>query len=158
DLIAIIGKEGEDFQALLSAEANEPEEEKTAEPKTSASVAEPPKNTEKQAKNTDTSRVKISPLAKAIAKEKGLDVASLQGSGEDGRIVKRDLENVNKSSVNFVPAMVSGEESFTDIRVSQMRKTIARRLSDSVHNAPHFYLSMDVLMDKAVALRSELNA
>src|SRR5690606_25150487 len=74
------------------------------------------------------------------------------------RIVKRDLENVNKSSVNFVPAMVSGEESFTDIRVSQMRKTIARRLSDSVHNAPHFYLSMDVNMDKAVALRSELNA
>lgn len=157
DLIAIVGKEGEDFNALLTAQSEPLKEEKAVEVKketatiqTAAPVA--PTTTQ------ETSRVKISPLAKAIAKEKGLEITTLQGSGEDGRIVKRDLENVSKSAANYTVAAVSGEESFTEIRVSQMRKTIARRLSESVQNAPHFYLSMDVNMDKAVALRSELNA
>lgn len=157
DLIAIVGKEGEDFKALLTAQSESVKEEKAVEVKketatiqTAATVA--PITTQ------EMSRVKISPLAKAIAKEKGLEITTLQGSGEDGRIVKRDLENVSKSAANYTVAAVSGEESFTEIRVSQMRKTIARRLSESVQNAPHFYLSMDVNMDKAVALRSELNA
>lgn len=158
-LIAVVGKEGEDFQSLLAAQSEPAKEEKSVEVKKEAAATSVVSSVTSTTQQTATSsRVKISPLAKAIAKEKGVEITALQGSGEDGRIVKRDLENISKSAVSYASAEVSGEESFVDVRVSQMRKTIARRLSESLHNAPHFYLSMDVNMDKAIALRSELNA
>jgi pyruvate dehydrogenase E2 component (dihydrolipoamide acetyltransferase) len=106
-------------------------------------------------KTEEHGRVKASPLAKLIAKEKGINLASVHGSGEDGRIVKRDLEN---ASANSLPSRaIVTTELFTDLRVSQMRKTIARRLSESKNNAPHFYLTMDINMDKAMSLRADLN-
>ncbi len=154
DLIAIIGKEGEDFQSLLAAvpaQEAKPEAEKVAvKVEEKAAVVE-----SAPVKTEDHSRVKASPLAKLIAKEKGINLASVHGSGEDGRIVKRDLENANTASMPS-RAIVT-RESFSDLRVSQMRKTIARRLSESKNNAPHFYLTMDINMDKAMSLRADLN-
>jgi pyruvate dehydrogenase E2 component (dihydrolipoamide acetyltransferase) len=154
DLIAIVGKEGEDFQSLLAAapaQEVKPEVEKVA-----AKVEEKAAEVESApAKTEDHGRVKASPLAKLIAKEKGINLASVHGSGEDGRIVKRDLENA--SSASMPSRTIVTTESFSDLRVSQMRKTIARRLSESKNNAPHFYLTMDINMDKAMSLRADLN-
>ena len=154
DLIAIVGKEGEDFQSLLAAtpvQEAKPEAEKVA-----AKVEEKATVVEVAPAKTDAQgRVKASPLAKLIAKEKGINLASVHGSGEDGRIVKRDLENANTASMPSRTIVTT--ESFSDLRVSQMRKTIARRLSESKNNAPHFYLTMDINMDKAMSLRADLN-
>jgi pyruvate dehydrogenase E2 component (dihydrolipoamide acetyltransferase) len=154
DLIAIVGKEGEDFQSLLAAapaQEVKPEVEKVAAKveEKAAVVESAPVKTE------DHGRVKASPLAKLIAKEKGINLASVHGSGEDGRIVKRDLENASTASMPSRAIVTT--ESFSDLRVSQMRKTIARRLSESKNNAPHFYLTMDINMDKAMSLRADLN-
>lgn len=166
DLIAIVGKEGEDFSALLgNAPAAEKAEEK-AEPKQEAKeeklpakkeAAQPVAETTTSADSDD--RLKASPLARAIAKEKGIDLSNVKGSGEEGRIVKRDLENVSAAPAAGAIAKSTyvGEESYTDARVSQMRKTIARRLSESKNGAPHFYLTIDVDMDNAVAFRAQLN-
>ena len=154
DLIAIVGKEGEDFQSLLAAapaQEVKPEAEKVAvKVEEKAAVVE-----SAPVKTEDHSRVKASPLAKLIAKEKGINLASVHGSGEDGRIVKRDLENANTASMPSRTIVTT--ESFSDLRVSQMRKTIARRLGESKFSAPHFYLTMDINMDKAMSLRADLN-
>ena len=166
DLIAIVGKEGEDFSALLGNAPTADKKEEKAEPKQEAKeekqpakkdAAQPVAETTTSADNDD--RLKASPLARAIAKEKGIDLGSVKGSGEEGRIVKRDLENVSAAPAAGATAKSTyvGEESFTDARVSQMRKTIARRLSESKNGAPHFYLTIDVDMDNAVAFRAQLN-
>ncbi|HWB62164.1 MAG TPA: dihydrolipoamide acetyltransferase family protein, partial [Chitinophagales bacterium] len=163
DLIAIVGKEGEDFSALLKqAPANtaeQPKEEKPvaeAEPKEEKPAVEvkPEPVTEPGEQEAD-GRIKASPLARMIAKEKGIDLARVKGTGEEGRIVKRDLEGA-QTGISAAPAFV-GKESFKEVRVSQMRKTIAKRLSESKYTAPHFYLTMEVTMDNAVALRKQLN-
>lgn len=159
DLIAIVGKEGEAFDHLLTAPAapakaataSAPPVEKTESPTTqsiASTIVEHPVVT------VSDSRVKASPLAKKLAAEKGIDISNVKGSGEDGRIVKRDVENANASPVR--PVFV-GKESSREVRISQMRKTIAKRLSESFFNAPHFYLTIDLAMDKAVAFRNELN-
>lgn len=161
-LIAVVGKKGEDFSDLLK-EVKEEEKEPAAERKEKPEVkntsttevqveAEKPEVT---APSTDDGRIKASPLARMIAREKGLDLSKVTGTGEDGRIVKRDLENVSPTTV-VVPSFV-GKENSRDVRVSQMRKTIAKRLSESKYNAPHFYLTIDVTMDNAVSLRTQLN-
>ena len=116
----------------------------------------------KHSSSLNGARTKISPLAKKLASEKGIDVGSVRGSGDDGRVVKRDIENynpalhVNGSSVNSAATFV-GVESFTEEAVSQMRKTIARRLAESKFTAPHFYLTMEINMDKAIDARNDLN-
>jgi pyruvate dehydrogenase E2 component (dihydrolipoamide acetyltransferase) len=118
-------------------------------------------------------RIKASPLAKKLAKDKGIDIGKIQGSGEYGRITKTDVENYKPSAEAAKPAAagkegkpaaapvvlpkVVGEESFTDVTVSQMRKTIAKRLSESMFQAPHFYLTMEINMDKAVEARKSMN-
>lgn len=107
-------------------------------------------------------RMKASPLAKALAKDKGIDLAQVAGSGENGRIVKRDIETFVPAPVAAEPAyaaapMVAGQESFEEVRVSQMRKVIAKRLSESKFGAPHFYLTMEIDMDKAMEVRKALN-
>lgn len=162
DLIAIVGKQGEDYSALLKEALAAPKAEskevavKETTPVVAATVSQPTV-TSPQPAVTD-SRLKASPLAKAIAKDKGIDLHSVNGSGEDGRIVKRDLENVSAATASAAPAKVyTGVESFTDVKVSQMRKTIAKRLLQSKNENPHFYLTVDINMDKAVALRTELN-
>lgn len=164
-LIAIIGKEGEDYSALLNEapKADTAKKEERTADKEEANVPEV-KVEEKEVKaeepaNTNSdARVKASPLAKSIAKEKGIDLSRVKGSGEEGRIVKRDLEKVASGVVNVSakPAFV-GKAGSRDVKVSQMRKAIARRLSESKNGAPHFYLTMDINMDNAVAIRTQLN-
>lgn len=165
DLIAIVGKEGEDFSALLKetpkAETNK-KEERTADQE-EAKVPETPVvekevKADEPAQTESDTRIKASPLAKSIAKEKGIDLSRVKGSGEEGRIVKRDLEKAATGSLNVAakPAFV-GKEGSRDVKVSQMRKAIARRLTESKNGAPHFYLTMDIAMDNAVALRTQLN-
>lgn len=156
DLIAVIGKEGEDYAALLKTTTTDapkadkkPEVAETPQPKVEEPVAE--KKTEPVAENND--RLKASPLAKMIAKDKGIDLARVKGSGEDGRIVKRDLDQQQPAAAQF-----TGKEAQRDVRVSQMRKAIAKRLLESKNSAPHFYLTYDINMDAAVALRTQVNA
>jgi pyruvate dehydrogenase E2 component (dihydrolipoamide acetyltransferase) len=103
------------------------------------------------------SRVKASPLAKALAKDKGIDISRISGSGEGGRIVKKDIDNFTPSVGGSSFQAVNGVESYEEVTVSQMRKTIARRLGESKFTAPHFYLTMEINMDKAVEARASLN-
>lgn len=171
-VIAIVGKEGEDYTQLLKdAESATPqtdaEEEKKEEapPKEEKAPVTEEKITEEIAAEDD-GRVKASPLAKKMAADKGINISSIQGSGPDGRIVKRDVENFvpqsgdaskEKQVVISIPEYV-GEESYEDIPVSQMRKTIAARLAQSKFSAPHFYLTIFVDMENAMAARKSINA
>ena len=175
DLLAIIGPEGTDvtdiannFSAQLaknetSSEAkNEIKEVKANEisdttiTETSTTIDTSPEVIENQG------RIFISPLAKKIANEKGISLNQIQGSGENGRIIKRDVENYNPSSksisqtvAKFLP---SGIEDFDEIKHSQMRKVIAKRLGESKFTAPHYYLAVEFDMDNAVAFRQQFNA
>ncbi|MCC7298109.1 MAG: pyruvate dehydrogenase complex dihydrolipoamide acetyltransferase [Bacteroidia bacterium] len=164
-VIAVVGKEGEDFQSLLTAvpaanAAVEPSAPATpAAPTTPAAqvtLAPAPVAT---STNTDD-RIIASPLAKKLAEEKGIDLRAMQGTGENGRIVRKDIETFTPSAVPQIAAAatVLGQESFDEVPVSQMRKTIAARLAESKFTAPHFYLSMEINMDKAVAAREQMNA
>jgi len=160
-VIAVIGKKGEDFQDLLKAAPAAAEEAPAAEVKDSASVpvAAPsaPATTAPVAPAASTSsneRVFASPLAKSMAEEKGIDLSLVAGSGDNGRIIKKDIEN-------YVPSAAStaavGVESFEDVPVSQMRKTIAKRLAESKFSAPHFYLTKEIKMDAVLAARKRMN-
>jgi pyruvate dehydrogenase E2 component (dihydrolipoamide acetyltransferase) len=162
-LIAIVGQKGEDISALLNAPAQtasaEPKLEEASMPTTSAEAAANPV-TEPASLGSD-SRVKASPLAKSIAKEKGIDLSVVAGSGDNGRIIKKDIENFvpaakNTQTIAALPQIVA-QESYTEVGVSQMRKVIARRLSESKHTAPHFYLTMSINMDKTIAARKQMN-
>ena len=166
-LIAIVGKEGEDYSALLTS-TPAPAKEPATKTQTSESSVQTPEVSQVAAAtqqpvatstSSSDSRLKASPLAKAIAKDKGIDLAKVSGSGDDGRIVKKDLENVNAASASApAPKVYTGTESYSDTKVSQMRKSIAKRLLQSKNDNPHFYLTVDINMDKAMALRTELNA
>jgi pyruvate dehydrogenase E2 component (dihydrolipoamide acetyltransferase) len=110
-------------------------------------------------------RIKASPLAKKLAAEKGIDIAQVQGSGDNGRITKKDIDSFvpsKKEAPQQTPAAQpskspAGEVSFEDVPVSQMRKIIAKRLAESKFTAPHFYLTISINMDSAVASRARLN-
>lgn len=171
-LLVVIGKAGEDIASLLSAPAAEaaaPAAEKPAKteaapaPQPQPEVVAPAVVAPAPVVQESGDRLKASPLAKALAKEKGIDLNQLAGSGENGRIVKRDVETFTPapvaqpaSSAPAAPVMV-GQESYEEVRVSQMRKTIAKRLSESKFGAPHFYLTMEINMDKAMEVRKALN-
>lgn len=163
-LIAIVGQKGEDISALLNgqntpaAAPTQKEEVKTSE--TPAGI--PHTETSEPATVGSDKRIKASPLAKSLAKEKGIDLSIISGSGDNGRIVKKDIENFNpteslKPVANVSLPTVIGQESYTEVAVSQMRKVIARRLSESKHTAPHFYLTMSINMDKTIAARKQMN-
>ena len=165
DLIGVIGKEGEDYSAILNASATGTATEKIeAKQETlvqkgavkQVAVAE----TKVETTEAANERLKVSPLARAIAKEKGVDLTHIKGSGEEGRIVKRDIEQQQPaaSAVANAEPVFTGKEGYRDARVSQMRKTIAKRLLESKNGAPHFYLTYDIQMDAAMALRTQLNA
>lgn len=164
NILAIIGDKGEDISKLLAeAPAAEPaKEEKTpATPEKSAPVVaeSKPVVTESISVDTPNGRIFVSPLAKKMAEERNINLAHVGGTGDHGRIIKRDIEN-------FVPSNASapvfsgpvGQESYTDEPFSQMRKAIARTLSASKYNAPHFYLKMEVNMDNAIVARKVMNA
>jgi pyruvate dehydrogenase E2 component (dihydrolipoamide acetyltransferase) len=159
-VVAIVGKKGEKFEDLLvAAPAAKNDMEAIVEEKTtvdSKSIPEPLVGTPQViAADPDTGRLKASPLAKKMAEEKGINLNSISGSGDGGRIIKLDIENYTPAAAGA--AVQVGQESFEDIQLSQMRKTIAKRLSESKFAAPHFYLTMEINMDRAVAARQRMN-
>lgn len=170
DVIAVIGEPGADFQALLSGgkTASAPA---VAAPVASETPAPAAKAEETVVISDADGRVKASPLAKALAKDKGINIAQVKGTGENGRVVKADVDNFVPAAAApkaeapakaaaakpaFVP-VVTGEESYEEFPVNQMRKTIARRLAESKFSAPEFYLTMEINMDKAMAARVSMN-
>jgi pyruvate dehydrogenase E2 component (dihydrolipoamide acetyltransferase) len=161
-ILAILGKEGEDVAALLSSASNAP----AAKAEASSSVAPPAPVATVTAATTEVhsasnGRVKASPLAKKIAVENGIDINTVSGSGDGGRIIRRDIENAVSSPAVSTPvrtAAIVGKEQYTEETVTQMRKTIARRLAESKFSAPHFYLTMEIRMDEAMKARTALNA
>ena len=174
-VIAVIGEEGADYQALIKGQ-NKGSQDKAPEVKAESVseqvVSTPQKSEEKVVASTPSSngRLKASPLAKRLAKDLGYDIGKIPGSGEGGRIIKRDVESyvptieTEASKAASKPADASiqlptvvGEESHEDVTLSQMRKTIARRLAESKFTAPHFYLTMEINMDKAIEARTSLN-
>ncbi len=169
-LLAIVGKAGEDITALIAEAASAPIAEAAA-PVAAAQISAPVTAPVQMAAaavatiaeptHAGNGRLKASPLAKRIAEDKGIDISHVSGSGDGGRIVKRDIESFTPAAAQSIAAapvfVASGTEKFTDENVSQMRKTIARRLSDSLFTAPHFYLTMDIDMDNAMAARKSIN-
>ena len=165
-IIAIVGEKGADFQKILDAEstpivaASAPTPVVVAAPVAATSAPKPvetPKSVEANQAAKPGVDLKSSPLARALAKEKGYNLNWIQGTGEGGRITKADIENYNPNSGGAMSTFVSGTESFEDIPNSQMRKTIARRLSESKFSAPEFYLTMEINMDKAIEARVSMN-
>lgn len=172
-VIAVIGERGADYQSLLKAQqggAPAPSAAEAALVSTSVAsvpaspVAAPVVSAPVPSPAASGDRVKASPLAKKIASEKGVDIRQVAGSGEGGRIVKKDIESfqpVAASSASATPvsapAPTLGQESFREEKVSQMRKTIAKRLAESKFTAPHFYLTMEIAMDKAIEARKSIN-
>lgn len=167
-IIAILGKEGEDVEALLKQEkSKENKKEEPIEKEVSAPVSqktetapEAEKPTPAPILNSGNSRVVASPLAKKLAREKGIDLSQVFGSGENGRIIKKDVEEFIPSAQTITTAItktIGGTEGYTEEIVSQMRKVIANRLVESKFSAPHFYLTMEVDMDNAIAARKAIN-
>jgi pyruvate dehydrogenase E2 component (dihydrolipoamide acetyltransferase) len=168
-LIAIVGNAGEDISALLAAStAAAPAaatETAPVAPSNTAPAAPTPTVAEPVSQTVTDSRLKASPLAKSLAKEMGIDISLVPGSGDNGRIVKRDVENFTpatstssaKAAAPIALPQIVASESFTEVPVSQMRKAIARRLGESKHTAPHFYLTMSIVMDNAIAARKQMN-
>jgi pyruvate dehydrogenase E2 component (dihydrolipoamide acetyltransferase) len=168
-VLAIIGEKDADWKKLLQAHEAKGAGGGTSAPKPETKQAQPePKAQEVSAPHATNGRIKASPLAKKLAKDKGYDLGKISGSGENGRITKVDVENYKPAAAPAAPAKgaaqapvslpkVVGQESFEEVPVSQMRKTIARRLSESKFTAPHFYLTMEINMDKAMEARKSIN-
>lgn len=173
-ILAILGQKGEDISALLVAEKGkskiveekivkkEEAKEDSAEEKpvvkeeVKAAAEAPIANRQPQIVNRQSetdSRLKASPLARKLAEDKGIDISRVAGSGDGGRIVKRDVETFGTGG--FAAPMTV--ERFTEVPVSQMRKTIAKRLSESKFTAPHFYLTMRIDMDEMMKARESIN-
>lgn len=175
-LLAIIGPEGTDVDAILKAQASGGAAKSA--PKKEASKDAAPKAVEDSSKQEaaapavqDGQRIFVSPLAKKIAEEKGINLADVKGTGDNGRIVKKDIENFKPSqaapaaekSAEAATAAVApvslpvGEESIEEVKNSTMRKVIAKRLGESKFSAPHYYLTIEVDMDNAKASRAQIN-
>ena len=167
-ILAILGAAGEDYKALMDGAASAPASASAPAEEAPAAVSAPAASTAPVVStapivSSDDSRTKASPLAKKIASDKGIDLNQVSGSGDGGRIVKRDIENFTPAASStktmaapvFVPA---GTEQFTEVATTQMRKVIARRLAESKFTAPHFYLTIEIDMDNAIASRTAINA
>jgi pyruvate dehydrogenase E2 component (dihydrolipoamide acetyltransferase) len=173
DLLCIIGKNGLDVNAIVAAVKAGGSGETTKAEAPKAEVTAPATNNQQPATTEviNEGRILASPLAKKVAAEKGIDLKYVKGTGDNGRIVKSDVDGYVPSAtiasqpaaeVVATPVVTSapaaqGIVSFDEVPVSQMRKTIARRLSESLFTAPHFYLTMSIDMDAAVAARTKLN-
>jgi len=176
-ILAIVGKPNEDVKALIESDkkapATEPkkEEPKTEAPKAETKVQEQPKvaastsipaqqpvaqqvTVTHSAPASSNGRSKVSPLAKKMATERHINTAFIQGSGDGGRVIKRDIENYAGGGAS----QFTGIESYTEEPVSQMRKTIARRLAESKFTSPHFYLTIEMLMDEMMKARESINS
>jgi pyruvate dehydrogenase E2 component (dihydrolipoamide acetyltransferase) len=166
-VLAIVGEAGADWATLLKAHQNNSGSASSTPSAPKSEAATSPVVNQVVTAQHSNGRVKASPLAKRLAKEKGIDISQIQGSGDNGRITKVDVENFKGSAApaqtlqakgsGLVLPSVLGKESFEDVPVSQMRKTIAKRLSESMYTAPHFYLTMEINMDKAIEARKSIN-
>ena len=174
-LLTIIGPEGTDVSALVTAHKEGTISSDTIETTTEASTTETVQIEEQTAEvsksNNTGGRIFASPLAKKIAKDKGINLADVKGSGENGRIVKKDVENYTPAAAVEATATQTtqtatplatytpvGEESYEEVKNSQMRKVIAKRLGESKFTAPHYYLTIELDMDSAIASRKTINA
>jgi len=156
-IIAIIGQAGEDFSNLLTPTTKPLESVKVSETASTTSKTGESKIIESGSSSADL-RVKASPLAKSMAKEVGVNLDQVKGTGENGRIVKKDIEGSLAKGTPTVQKNISYASSGDEIiAVSQMRKTIAQRLSESKFSAPHFYLTMEIDMDHCVLARTQIN-
>ena len=176
-LLAIIGPEGTDVDAVLKAQSSggaksKPKKEAASKEETSTSEDTSQKETTTTTAQ-DGQRIFASPLAKKIADEKGINLADVKGTGDNGRIVKKDIENFKPSAQPAAPAasdkaaeaaapvapvnLPVGEESVEEVKNSTMRKVIAKRLGESKFTAPHYYLTIEVDMDNAKASRTQIN-
>lgn len=170
DLLCIIGDEGKvDVNAIVAAakggggSAPAPATQEAQAPKEETTSAEAQVS---DSSGSSNGRVKASPLAKKLAAEKGIDINKVSGSGDGGRIVKSDIDNFKETAATSTatpaakaaaPQAPAGQVSFDEVPVSQMRKVIAKRLAESKFTSPHFYLTMSIDMDAAVASRAKLN-
>ncbi|MBA4850149.1 pyruvate dehydrogenase complex dihydrolipoamide acetyltransferase [Emticicia sp. BO119] len=168
EVIAVIGEEGADYKALLnagSAATTPAQPEVKAEQSASPASPQTTSTPESATSNANNGRILASPLAKRLAEEKGINLSDVNGSGEGGRIVKNDVDSFTpkakptavQSQTPVVAAAPAGQESYEDVPLSQMRKTIARRLAESKFSAPEFYLTMEFTMDKAIKAREAMN-
>lgn len=167
-LLAVIGDANSDYKTAVDNFGLNPVlVDKTDQTDVSDLVSETPDtNSEliiEPISNNPNSRVLASPLAKKIAKEKNIDISLVDGSGDNGRIIKEDIENFKPTPTTVTDNIdskipESGIESFEEIENSQMRKTIARRLKESKFSAPHYYLSVEFEMDNAIAFRNQYNS
>lgn len=168
-VLAIIGEKGADWQTLLKAHqaksvsGNQLSVTSNQQPESGIKTNPPEVHSETSSSN---GRLKASPLAKKLAKDKGYDISKISGTGENGRVTRRDVESykpgaapakTGQASAPVVLPQVVGKESFEEVPVSQMRKTIAKRLAESKFSAPHFYLTMEINMDKAMDARKSIN-
>ncbi len=173
-VIAVIGEEGEDISDILdgaggsgSSEGSSSKDSDKKEEKKSEEKEEEKTETKETSSESENGRVKASPLAKKMAEDKGIDISSVKGSGPEGRIVKKDIEDFKEGSSSgsglskpsSSPAASKSFESLEskEVKVSQMRKVIARRLSESKFTNPHFYETIDIDMKAAMAARSSMN-
>ncbi|WP_440881626.1 2-oxo acid dehydrogenase subunit E2 [Tenacibaculum sp. C7A-26P2] len=176
-LLAIIGAKGTDVSTLVTAHKDgnlsaTTETSKKETLKTESTIATNQETTivEASVSNSSNGRIFASPLAKKIAKDKGISLADVQGSGENGRIIKKDIENYTpvsrivtpQKSVTSAPSVtnfaIAGQEGTKDMKNSQMRKAIAKSLAASKFSAPHFYLNIEIDMANAIASRKEINS
>ncbi|MDG2331199.1 MAG: dihydrolipoamide acetyltransferase family protein [Flavobacteriales bacterium] len=169
DILAIIGEKDEDVKKILAEEVSNLPEEKSvsskeevkAESKPDLKISEPVSTKVDVATNIAptysdspiSETIKASPLAKKLAEDRGINLNQIKGSGEGGRIIKRDIDNYQGGSTSFI-----GVESYAEEPVSQMRKIIAQRLGESKFSAPHFYLTIEVDMDNAISARNSINS
>lgn len=169
-ILAIVGPKGTDVSGLLeklqtsggkkkteSKPAEAKSEENTEQKSDPKAEVKPDVNQQISSKSTDSDRrIFVSPLAKKMAEERGINLSQINGSGENGRIVKKDIENFQPGS-GVQAYMPVGQEQFDEVKNSQMRKTIAKRLGESKFTAPHYYLTIDLDMDNAIASRAAIN-
>ena len=175
-VIAIIGEKGEDVDEILkdiendttsvdnSEEVNETPVEKEIEVKTETPAPAPAPALEEENTSSNDERIKASPLAKKLADEKGIDLSNIYGSGDGGRIIRKDIEEYKGIPAKTTEVQkeiklpqIHSEESFEEIPVTQMRKTISKRLAESKFSAPHFYLTMEIDMDNCIEGRKKIN-
>ncbi len=171
EIIAIVGKAGTDVSAFVAAEKSGANagtaSAATVAPDEPVAATDAPASVNGATTTPGDQRIKASPLAKKLAADKGIDLSKVTGSGDQGRITKKDIDSfvpaaapataAAPSPVTTTPAYVGGAEGHTDVPLTQMRKVIARRLGESKFSAPHFYLTMEINMDNAISSRAAMN-
>jgi pyruvate dehydrogenase E2 component (dihydrolipoamide acetyltransferase) len=174
EIIAIVGKPGTDVSAYVAAEKSGANAATTVSSPLAESKSAPVSNDQPTTTNDQpvatNGRVKASPLAKKLAADKGIDISKVSGSGDQGRVTKKDVDSYKPTTDNghrtsdngqrttaAQPSTINGTEGYTDVALTQMRKVIARRLGESKFSAPHFYLTMEINMDNAMTARVAMN-